>query len=186
MISSSTFENITSERGGAIYLEQMGGMSFIYDSLFLGNTAQSAGAMSLIDPGEILIRNVTFQGNMAVGTDRNGEGGAIFYQCTPDTDFNFNCDVKLDSNHFLGNIATRKGGSLRYTNKNFTTVARNQTSGRLLQDGGLVDTNVYAGNVAPYGANIASYPSSVDYIITDDDSGQRIDSLQRKLMIASG
>ena len=63
---------------------------------------------------------------------------------------------------------------MRYINKNFTTVLADENSGRrflstdskrLLQDEDVTasETNVFEGNEAPYGANMASYPGAFKF-----------------------
>ena len=48
----------------------------------------------------------------------NGFGGAILYQCDPNS-IDYECQVALINNTFTGNKASRKGGALRYENANF-------------------------------------------------------------------
>ena len=83
----------------------------------------------MLNTKEILLTNNTFTGNVAqinkeVQFKRDlGEGGAIYYGCDPDSDFDYLCNAILQSNTFIANQAERKGGSLRYINKNFTFIS---------------------------------------------------------------
>ena len=136
---------------------------------------------------DLLIKNTTFQNNTAWEHDidfdspSDGEGGAIYYACNADDDFYYNCDVQLQNNTFQGNKAGRKGGSLRYINKNFTMLSLSGTKRRKLQDVPFEDSNVYMENQAPYGADLASFPAYIEYIIPENDAGMEIDTEKRTL-----
>ena len=76
------------------------------------------------------------------------------------------CDVVLDSNVFESNRARNKGGALRYVNKNFTTVFREELVGGVPV---AVDSNSYVNNSAAYADNIASYPMDYVYFLSQED-----------------
>ena len=79
------------------------------------------------------------------------------------------CEAIIEDNLFEGNRAVNKGGALRYTNKNFTTVYKHNTenrrilSARHLQDESLYDTNTYRNNMAKYAPDIASVAEYYEY-----------------------
>ena len=199
-IADSTFEGIQSSRGGAIYLETLSGESAIVNSEFKNNSAIFGGAIQLINTVDIHFENNTFEDNSAKNDGRTGEGGAIYYSCDPvieNEDFIYNCEVTLRNNTFIGNTAERKGGSLRYTNKNFTMLSNDfsesdsfqnftlKPNQRLLQSFEM-DSNTYLDNYAPYGSDLASIPARIRYEIPPNDGGNKIFYDTKTLQIASG
>ena len=51
---------------------------------------------------------------------KSQDGGAIFYQCDPNTD----CNLTLANNTFIANQAKNKGGALLWVNRNITAYNR--------------------------------------------------------------
>ena len=73
------------------------------NSYFSGNKAIYGGAINLLDTTYIEMENNTFFNNSAISLvqgESEGEGGAIYYACDPDSDFNYDCDVVLRNNTF--------------------------------------------------------------------------------------
>ena len=73
----------------------------------------------------------------------------------------------------MENRAERKGGSLRYVNKNFTFIEVrkvNTERGRRLQKTKAAP-NVFTDNEATYGADLASFPASIELSGLDLDGG---------------
>jgi len=121
------------------------------------------------------VRENKFFGNSVespLASWRYSDAGALYFACAPHI-ARGECQVILDSNRFGGNTAKNKGGALRYVNTNFTTVYEEVKTGRRLQSSGspggnVRDTNVYRNNKAAYANDIASYPASYQYSISQN------------------
>ena len=46
--------------------------------------------------------------------------------------------------------------------------------------------NVFEGNIAPYGADFASFPDHISYYVAENESGSRINASERTLTLAAG
>ena len=117
-IRDSTFSNLRGAMAPAIYLkDMMNSDTLIENSRFIENVAKLTGAVRLEQSG-----HVTLKGNLFEGNQVEGDAGAIYFQCIPQSSTS-ECKVVLDSNMFRQNTATRRGGALRYVNTPFTIAA---------------------------------------------------------------
>ena len=124
----------------------------------------------LKEAGSVLIKESVFESNSVNSTsvlDTDSDGGAILFACDP-TKTDKDCSVTLEANLFKDNFAKNKGGALRFVNTNFTFVYLDQNGSRRLQTDSQgtawrVNTNVFAGNRASQGSDLASYPAFYRY-----------------------
>lgn len=126
-MESSTFSNLKSELGGAIYVEDVTLNKRTTDtytkysvigSTFKNVSAFAGGAIYLSYPQYFYILNSTFQNSRALNTTgsiaglNTGSGGAIFYECgESDTKCNLNI---TGSTTFKNNFAQKKGGAIHW------------------------------------------------------------------------
>jgi len=135
-----------------------------------------------------------FLANRAIDlSEKTGVGGAILFECDP-TKISFSCTVALLNNTFTGNQANRKGGALRYENDKFSDAPlldrsfRIHAENRLLQAPAVAQAaaNIFKDNEAPYGADMASFPKSIRFVVPESYSGARIDLERLTLTLAAG
>jgi len=80
------------------------------------------------------------------------------------------CNVELQSNKFVDNKASNKGGALMWTNKNFTsefTPVPDPDDPEVIVK---KDTNVYEGNKAIYGESIGYFPAYIEGKLVEEGS----------------
>jgi len=80
------------------------------------------------------------------------------------------CNVELQSNKFVDNEASNKGGALMWTNKNFTSefapVADPDEPDVIVKK----DTNVFEGNKDIYGESTGSFPAYIEVKLVEEGS----------------
>lgn len=186
-VEDSTFENLESKSGGAIYIESLFNetalpVSYIRNSSFLGNRATTGGAMILDRPYMIQLEANKFFNNTAY----KDAGGGILYRCNP-TQIDYECTVSLIGNEFGDNFSKSQGGAVRYVNTNFTveplTEESKSLTGRLLQSS---KNLFYDTNEAIYGPNLGSYHASIDYIVPPNESGAFMNMEDKTILLAAG
>lgn len=137
-ISSSHFERLKAETGGALYFTGNSSLKdvnwTISDSRFDSCEAKDGGAV-YAETCPIAISNCSFLNNTAAGG--NGRGGAILLVAQSPA------KSEIRSSSFSGNVAGLKGGGLCWEGS--------QTPPALI-------ANQYLKNAAQYGKDVASFP----------------------------
>ena len=154
----SSIENIWSTGWRQVFHFERCTVNTLSDSLFLNSSLdhpQRGGAIA-IENSQVLIHNTTFSGNSA------SAGGAIYFGWTS-LDI---CNLEIKNCTFSQNSALVKGGAIYY---NYNSPKMSQIN--------------FNDNFAPYGPNLASYPSRIglvgskqndEIVLSDVGSGIRI------------
>lgn len=159
-IVNSTFENISSLHGGAIYIESLNSSNLplfiINSSRFIGNTAIEYGAVYL-NGGDLNIKNSTFESNIATGIisqnyQNKGKGGALYLGCDEAT---WTCAISLSHNRFSNNSALSNGGAIYWDS---------------FEPDFINHTNTFISNTAVYGNDTASYPVALQILSINKDT----------------
>jgi len=131
-IVDTVFRELTAETGSALYLYRSANSSWeVANCIFEENSATLIGTVYLEDV------NIHISGNMFRNNTVSGRGAGLAILTN-----NMNTVVQIDSNSFIGNVASEEGGAIYWT-KVQPAIALN---------------NFFQGNIAlNYGNDIASY-----------------------------
>ena len=172
-IQDSVFRNLTSRKGGALYLDKMKAAS-IKDSIFENNAATGDGGaiqVRQIDQMQITGKSV-FRDNVAGRT-----GGALMYACFG------RCDSKIGEKVvFEGNEAGKAGGAIQVVHEspkyegNFLKLNKNN------------DNRACARYGCSYGQFIATQPHKLLVYVIDQESNSfvEIDPGHGAVLVPSG
>eukprot|EP00347_Sterkiella_histriomuscorum_P001801 403370625 len=129
LINSSFFSNISSQTGGAIYIEEQEGYKIssislssprylITNSIISDSTSLIGGGIYLTNIQQITINSTQFLNNIACNQSQLdqsktvGSGGAIFYTCD---EVSKNCKLDISNNNtFKNNFAFTQGGAINW------------------------------------------------------------------------
>ena len=144
----TTFKNNTSTlQGGVFTLGTAGGEITTEDSYFIGNTADTGGAISVYSKLEI--KNTVFDSNTATAVEYDNGGGALFLGAVSSSQIISNSVFENNTSNTKGGaIATREskyGSSYRDLSKAYLTINADFINNSAQTDGGAIHNYFYAG-----------------------------------------